>query len=131
MDDSRPAGLFGSLRQLLDSALQLLQVRLALLGNELEEQKLRLVQGLLLGLVGALLLLFSALLLCGLVVVLFWDEHRVAALVLLTLLFGVGGALLLRAADRSIRSAGQMFGATLQELTRDRAAIGDGQGPQP
>lgn len=123
-------GLLASLRQVGDAGLQLLQVRLALLGNELEEQKLRLVQGLVLGLLGALLLLLAFVLLCGLVVVLFWDEHRVAALVVLTALFGAGGALLLRTADRTLRSAGQMFSATLQELSRDRAALGAAQEPE-
>lgn len=37
-------GIVSSLRQPLDSARQLLNVRLALLGTELEEQKLRLAQ---------------------------------------------------------------------------------------
>jgi uncharacterized membrane protein YqjE len=117
------AGLFSSLRNLLDSALRIGQVRLALLGTELEEQKLRLAQGLVLSALGALLLTVACLLLSAFVVVLFWDTHRLAALAVLTLGFAGGGALLLRAGSRSVRSAGAMFQASLDELARDRAGL--------
>jgi uncharacterized membrane protein YqjE len=119
--DPRP-GLFGSLRQLLDSTLQLAQVRLALLGNELEEQKLRLTQGLVLSVLGVALLAVAAILLCGFVVVLFW-EHRLAALAMLALLFGGAGAALLVHGGRRVRGAGAMFQASLEELARDRAGL--------
>ncbi|TFY97599.1 phage holin family protein [Ramlibacter humi] len=127
MDDPRP-GLFASLRRLLDSALQLAQVRLALLGNELEEQKLRLTQGLLLSGIGVVFLALASVMLCGFVVVLFWD-HRLVALGVLTALFGAVGAALVVQGSRRVRSAGEMFQASLQELARDRAGLFPGEEP--
>lgn len=119
-DDRR--GILDSLRQLLDSALQLLQVRLSLLGNELEEQKLRLAQGLVFGLLGALLATVALVLACGWLVTLFWEQR---AVVLGLLLAGVGAAagVLLVAAHRSLRSTAAMFQASMQELAADRATL--------
>lgn len=117
------AGLFSSLRSLFDTALRMGQVRLALLGTELEEQKLRLAQGLVLSGLGALLLTVASGLLSALVLVLFWDTHRLAALAVLTAAFAAAGVLLLRAGSRAVRSAGSMFQASLQELARDRAGL--------
>lgn len=132
MDAPRPPGLFASVRQLLDTSLQLAQVRLALLGNELEEQKLRVLRGLVLALVGTVMLGLALVLVCGFVVVLFWDQNRLAALAMLAVLFAAGGLLLLRAAMRGLRSTGEMFGATLREIARDRAALsGAPQEPRP
>jgi len=125
----RSPGLLGSLRHLLDSGLQLLQVRLALLGNELEEQKLRLAQALMLGALGALLLALAAVLACGLVLLLFW-EQRLAVLVVLLLVFAATGACLLAAASRQVRTAGAMFEASVQELRRDRAALATALDPE-
>lgn len=115
-------GILDSLRQLLDSALQLLQVRLSLLGNELEEQKLRLAHGLVLGLLGALLATVALVLACGLLVALFWEQR---VIVLGLLLAGVGAAagLLVVAARRSLRSTAAMFQASMQELAADRATL--------
>lgn len=115
-------GIVSSLRQLLDSALQLLNVRLALLGNELEEQKLRLAQGLVLGVLGALLLAVTLMLGCGLLLVLYWDQ-RVAVLGLLLAAAGGAAVAALVAARRSVRSAAAMFEASMQELAADRATL--------
>lgn len=115
-------GILASLRQLLDSALQLLNVRLALLGNELEEQKLRLAQGLVLGVLGALLLAVALVLGCGLLLALYW-EQRAAVLALLLAVVGGAAAALLVAARRSVRSAAAMFEASMQELAADRATL--------
>lgn len=115
-------GIVSSLRQLLDSALQLLNVRLALLGNELEEQKLRLAQGLVLGVLGALLLAVALVLACGLLLALYW-EQRAAVLGLLLAVVGGAATALLVAARRSVRSAAAMFEASMQELAADRATL--------
>jgi uncharacterized membrane protein YqjE len=123
MAEPRPPGLLASLRQLLDSALALAQVRLALLGTELEEQKLRAGQSLLLGAIGLVLLTVALLLLCGLLLVLVEPRFRVAALAVLTIGFSAAGVLLLRAARDQLRTTGGLFQASLGELTRDRSAL--------
>lgn len=122
------AGLFSSLRNLLDSALQLGQVRLQLLGTELEEQKLRLAQGLVLSALGALLLTVATVLLSAFVLLVFWDTHRLAAAAVLTLAFAAGGLWLLNAGRRAVRSAESMFQASLDELARDRARLAGREG---
>lgn len=123
---SEPAqggGLFASLRQLLASGLEMVQVRLELLGSDIEQEKLRLVDGLLQAGFALMLLGIGAVLLCGFIVLLFWDGYRLAALGALTLLFLGGGLLLLKKAQDRLRSPGGMFGASLAELAQDRAGL--------
>lgn len=117
------AGLLSSLRGLLMSGLALAETRLALLSNELEEQKLRLVQGLVMALAGLFVLGVGLVLFVGLVLLLFWDGYRLPALAALTLVFLGAGAWLLVSARRRLRSDGGPFGATLAELRADRAAV--------
>ncbi|HYF18448.1 MAG TPA: phage holin family protein [Ramlibacter sp.] len=124
MAEPRSAGLLASLRTLLDSALDLAHARLALLGNELEEQKLRVAHGLLLAAVGLVLLTVAVLLLCGFVLLLFREGHRLAALGVLTVAFGGGAVFALRAAREQLRSPQAMFQASLDELARDRDRVG-------
>ncbi len=118
-----PASLLGRLRQLGDTGLELAQVRLALLGTDLEEQKLRLGQGLLLAVAGVLLLVVGMVLLCALVLVLAGPQYRLAALVVLTLASVGAGAALVRGGLRLLRSPASPFQATLDELQRDRDAL--------
>lgn len=117
------AGLLSSLRGLLMSGLALAETRLAILSNELEEQKLRLVQGLVMAVAGLFVLSVGLVLFVGLVLLLFWDGYRLPALAALTLGFLGAGAWLLVSARRRLRSDGGPFGATLAELRADRAAV--------
>ncbi len=134
--DARPeAGLLASLRGLLVTGLDIAQARLALLGNELEEQKVRIVEGLVLAVAGLFVLGVGVALFCGLVLLLFWEGYRLPALALLTLAFLGGGGWLLTLARRRLRSEGGPFRASLDELRQDRAALeprdapGTSQGP--
>lgn len=116
-------GLFASLRRLLGSAIETVQVRLALLSNEIEQEKLRLFDGLLWAGLALLLLGLGTLLLCGFIVMLFWEEYRLAALgVLSALLLGLG-AWLMQAARAHLRHPGGLFNTSVEELGRDRAAL--------
>ena len=113
-------GLLGSLKNLASTLVALAQTRLQLLANELHAEKLRLAQ---LGLYAAAAVFFFALgiiMLTLLVIVGFWDSHRLLALggfagiyLLVGLAFGV--AVLRRATQRS-----RLFEASLQELAKDR-----------
>lgn len=117
------SGFLAPLRALADSGLEMLRVRLAILGNELEEQKVRITEGLLMALLGAMLLALAALLVCAFVVVLFWEGHRLPALGVMTVLVTGGGVWLLQAGRRKLRSGGAMFQASLDELQQDREAL--------
>lgn len=122
-DAARQTGLFASVRQLLATALELAQVRLALLGTEVELQTQRLFGALLWGAVGLLALGLGLVLLCGFVILLFWDGYRLAAVGVLTLLFLGVATLLLRESRQRLRRVSGMFAASLTELDRDRARL--------
>lgn len=116
-------GLFASLRQMLATMLEIAQVRLELFGNELEQEKLRIFDGLLLAGIGLMLLSVGTVLLCGLVVMLFAEGYRIAALAVLTIAFLAGGVLTMRAGGRRLHSPGGVFQATRAELARDRSDL--------
>ena len=118
-----PGGLFASLRQMLGTMLEIAQVRLQLFGNELEQEKLRIFDGLLLAGVGLMLLSVGTVLLCGLVLMLFAEGYRLAALAVLTLAFLAAGVLMMRAGGHRLRSPGGVFQATLAELAQDRGGL--------
>lgn len=122
-DSETERGLFASLRQLLATTVETAQIRLALLSNEIEQEKLRLFDGLVWAGLALLLLGLGALLLCGFIVVLFWDDHRLLALGLLSALFLGSGAWLMRCARERLRNPGGPFNTSVQELGRDYAGL--------
>lgn len=129
-----PAGLFMSLRRLLATTLELGQVRLQLLGTEIEEQKQRVVSGLIWAIVGALLVGLGLALLIGCVVLLFWEGYRLPAMAVLTLVFLVGGGFALNRSRAQFQTPDGAFAASVAELARDRAALApdaDGDPRQP
>lgn len=121
---ARSAGLFGSLRRLAATAIELAQVRLELLSTEIEQEKLRLFDALLWTGAALVMLATGVVLLCVLLVVLMWDSHRLLTLVVLTAAFLGGGAWALLAARQRLHSPGRLFEASLGELRRDRGALG-------
>lgn len=116
------ADLRATLRRLADQGLELAQLRLALLGNELELEAQRLFEALLRGAAALLLLGLTLLSAAALLVVAFW-EQRVWVLAVLTLLLGLGACWLLHDARRRLQRSGRLFQASLGELERDRRAL--------
>ena len=116
-------GLFASLRQLLATAADIASVRLALLSNEVEQEKLRLFDAMLWAGLALLALTVGVLLLSAFVVMLLWEEHRLIALGSLTVLYLGGGVWLMVAARRRLCSAGGLFSTSVAELERDRAGL--------
>jgi uncharacterized membrane protein YqjE len=122
-DTSTERGLFASIRQLLSTALALAQVRLALLGTEVEQEKLRLGHVLLWLSLGLLCLGLGCMLVCVFIVVWLWESYRLLSLGALALLFLSGGLGLLLAAQRRLHNPSGLFSASLGELARDRAGL--------
>jgi len=116
-------GLFASLRQLLGTAVEILQVRLALLSTEIQQEKLRVFDGLLWAGVALMLLGLGVLLLFGFIVVLFWDSYRLVALGVLSALFLGVGTWLLLTARKHLQSPGGPFNTSVEELGRDLAEL--------
>lgn len=122
-----PEGLFASLKTLGSTFAAILQNRLELLSTDIAEERARLGSILLLSLVALFCLGVGVLLLTLLVVVLFWDTHRLAALSALTLLFLAAGGWVGWMALHRLRSKPRLFEASIAELAKDREHLGSGQ----
>ena len=116
-------GLFASLRRLLGTLLEIAQVRLELLGTDLELEKRRLFDALLLGLLALLMAGVGLVLLCGVIILLFWEGYRLVVVGVMLLLFLLTAAWLVRAARLRLQSPNGIFEASLAELQRDRAGL--------
>jgi uncharacterized membrane protein YqjE len=117
------SGLMGSLRQLISTLTSIISTRLELLANELQEERLRLTQMLFFSLCTLFLFSIGIVLLVAFIILLFWDEHRLAALGCMSVLFlalGTVTALMLR--NKSLSRA-KLFSASLAELVKDREQL--------
>ena len=117
------SGLFASLSRLLATALEIAQVRLELLSTELELEKRRIFDGLIWSALAILLLVIGLVLLCGFVILLLWEGHRLAAVGTMALLFLGGGVTLILEARNRLRNTSGMFKSSVTEIVRDRAGL--------
>lgn len=116
-------GLFGSLRRLVTGLLELGQVRFELLCTEIEQQKLRIFDGLLWAAVAFLFFGVGLLLLLALLVALAPESLRPLVLGLLSLsCLGLGVWLMLQA-RRRLAPPGGALPASRTELERDLNAL--------
>lgn len=126
-DDGRPqeriGGLFASVRNLLATALAITHTRLELVTTEIEEELYRVAEIL----VWAFLAIFFAgltvLMAAFLVVILWWEDHRLlaaSATVLVFLGITVGALAVVR---RKAQARPKLLNATIEELKRDREAL--------
>lgn len=120
---SSPAGLYGSLRNLLTHGVELLHTRLELVLVELAEEKLRLLRLLAFGAMAFFLLGVGAVFFATFLTVLMWEEHRLLFLGLFSVLFLGLGAVSLYFAWRNAEARSGLLAATLGELSEDRAAL--------
>jgi uncharacterized membrane protein YqjE len=115
--------LHGAAGRLASALLEAGRTRLELASVEFEEARARATDNLVLVLVAAAAFGFALLAASMLVVVLFWDTYRIAALVVMTLVYlAVGVVALWRVSERK-KSDPPAFAATLAELERDRAFL--------
>lgn len=120
------AGLMGSIKQLLSTVTSIASTRLELLANELQEERLRLTQMLLFTLFALFCFGVGILLLTAFIVVLFWDDHRLAALGTLSAIFLALGTLMAIQLRRKAQAKSRLFSASLAELTKDREQLETG-----
>ncbi|HEX5363606.1 MAG TPA: phage holin family protein [Gallionella sp.] len=117
-------GLLDSARRLFATLLGVVTTRVELLANEWQEERLRLAEMLLFALFSAFCLGVGMVLLTMFLVVLFWDEHRLAVLASLSLFFFVLGAWLIGLLRSRMRQGSRLFSVSLAELNKDRASLG-------
>lgn len=118
-------GLFASLKNLTVTLVAIVQTRLELLSTDLEEGRERLISLLVMGFVSLFCLCFGFVLLAILIVVIFWDTHRLFALSTLTGGFLITGGVLFKLALREFKTMPRMFESSLSELVKDQQNIND------
>jgi len=120
---SGSAGLFASLRNFAATAVAIARTRLELLANEVAEEKIRLGQLLVFGVVALFGLIVGVIFFAMFVTVLLWDSHRLLALGGFAVLF-LGMGLYAVFQLRARASAGsRLFSASLAELGKDRQQL--------
>jgi uncharacterized membrane protein YqjE len=119
--------LVDSVKRFTDTALSIVQTRLALAAIDFEDELQSAVTSLLVGSASVILASFSLLFIALALLVIVWDTHRVSTL------FALGGvfailALGLAFLRRTLHLRKPPFmSATLEELDKDRAMIGPQQ----
>ena len=124
MQEEADSGLFGSVNRFTATFTGIVSTRLELLANELQEERLRLTQLFIFILIalfcfGMCLLLFTVF-----IVVLFWDDHRLAVLGTLTVIFFALGSLVSMLLRGKAQEKSKLFSASLAELAKDREQLG-------
>ena len=122
-ESSPSGGLKTAATRAANSALTLLRTRLELASIELAQERERLYVRLALMFAAVLLMVFGVLGLGVLIVVYFWETHRIAAVLAPTLLCMLVGGLLFRKSQAVGQEGGLPFAATLAEFDKDRAAF--------
>jgi uncharacterized membrane protein YqjE len=118
------AGLMESLKRLLSTLTSIVSTRLELLANELQEERLRLTQMLLYSLFAIFCLGMSLVLFTAFIVVLFWDDHRLAVLGGLGIVFFVLAMFIAIVLRIKILYKSKLFSASIAELAKDREQLG-------
>lgn len=121
-----PEGLFESLKTLSVSLVSIVHTRLELLSTDVAEEREQLTSFLVLVLVALGCLGVGLVLLAMLVVVAFWDTHRLLALSGMTGLFLMAGIGLGWFALHRVRTKPRLFEASLAELSKDRQQLRSG-----
>lgn len=115
--------MLASVRALFSTLLGIAQTRLELLANELEEERLHLTRLLVYGLLALFFFGLGVLTLSLLIVAAFWDTHRLAAIICVTLVH-VGIAIYCVMSARHLAAhKPRLFSATLAEFDKDRAVL--------
>ncbi len=121
---SEGRGLLDSGKRLLATLVGLLTTRLELLANEWEEERLRLAQLFFFSLFAMFCCATGALLLTALIVVIFWDEHRIATLAIMGMFFLASGAGMVMLVRNRLERGSKLFAASLTELGKDSEFLG-------
>lgn len=123
MSDPAPTpskGLLQSLTQLTGTLIGVVQTRLSLLAADVEQGNQQLMGMLALALTAAFSVGVGVVLTTLVVVLAFWDTHRILVLSLLASVFLLAGIATWRLALHRMRTQPKPFAASLLELGKDR-----------
>lgn len=113
-------GLFDSLKGLAASLVAIAHTRLDLLSTEMEEEREHLTLLLIAMLIGLFCLGVGVILMTILVVVAFWDNHRILVLSGFSGIFLAAGIAAWWFALHKIHTKPRLFASSLHELAKDR-----------
>ena len=125
------AGLLVSLRRLGATTLEVVRLRLELLGTELERQKLSVLSALLWAALGCVFIALGLVLTSSFIVQLFWDTYRLQAIAGLASIYFIVGALMVRFALGRLQTPSGAFAASRAELARDHAVLSPREPGEP
>ncbi|MBI2349907.1 MAG: phage holin family protein [Deltaproteobacteria bacterium] len=120
---SRPAGFFHSLNSLAATFVAVLQTRADLISTEIEEERERLKEMILLTVVALFCVSLGVLLFTLLVVVVFWDTHRLYVLGGFSIFYLALGLFVGWIARKKGLDKPKFLSATLSELAKDRECL--------
>jgi uncharacterized membrane protein YqjE len=118
-----PPGVVASARQLGSGLLGALAERLELFSLEVQEEKLRLIQLILVASAGVFAGTMALVFVSLTVVYLFWDSARIAALAGLAGFYTLGFLAVIVVFRRFVTAQSRPFAALQRELAKDRACI--------
>ncbi len=113
-----------SVKRLFGTLSAIVSTRLELLSNELEEELLHLTQMFFFSVVALFCFGLAVLLLTAFIVVLFWDDHRLAVLGSLSVLFFALGTVVSMLLRNKAQAKTKLFSVSLAELAEDREQLG-------
>src|SRR4249919_1741834 len=116
-------GVWASLNRILDTLLATAQNRVELFSVELQEEKCRVVEAMLCAAAVAAFGMMTLTLVTFTVVILFWENGRLAALAGLSVLYLVGTVLAWRTLQSRLKTR-SAFATSIEELKKDRACLG-------
>jgi uncharacterized membrane protein YqjE len=122
-DAGEARGLLETLGDLAATLVATAYTRLDLLSTDLEEDRDHLLSFTLVSLGAVFFLGIAAVLAALLLVMLFWDTHRILVLGLLTGVFLASGLLAADRATRMARTKPRLFASSLSELFKDRKQL--------
>lgn len=108
-----------SVARLAASMLAVVQTRVELAATEVEEESLRYFSYLVMSLAALFCLGIAIILGVMLLVVLYWETHRIGILSVLMILFGIAGIMISMRVRNRYRDKPRLLGHTLTELSRD------------
>lgn len=117
------SGLFASLGSLATRVVGVVHTRVQLLALDIEEERRHLLGLLLLILLAAFCLALALTLLTTVLIVLYWDSHRLEVLCALAAGYGLVGALAVLCAVRRVKAKAPPFASSLAELRGDQQQL--------
>lgn len=124
MDDAPPteAGVLSAATRLLKTLHDIVQNRIELFLVELKEERVRLFDALLLAAAGIVCALMTLVMATLVVLVVFWDTHRLLVLTLITLAYAIAATVAFMKLRLRLQHW-QAYAATLNELKKDGACL--------